>query len=91
MGRKVEYFCDECEKVFGDNTHINIKTGDIRMSYRNENMPGGARWVQKKLPLQCRELHFCDGVCLGNYFMKVYDKLLISINKDVQTNQGEER
>lgn len=81
MGRKVEYYCDECDSVFGDSAHINIKNGDIRMSYRNRNMPGGARWLQKKFSIPCHEYHFCDNICLSNWLKKEYD----AAKKDIET------
>lgn len=75
MARKVEYYCDECKSLFGDAPHINIKSGDIRLSYLNPAMPGGARWVQKRFVVPNHELHFCNGECLGKFFAAHYNDL----------------
>ena len=91
MARKVEYLCDDCGKLFGSNPHINIKNGDIRISYINEFLPGGGRWLQKKFALPCQEYHFCDGVCLGRFFMRLYDimkqRVTATEGKDDNTQQ----
>lgn len=63
MGRRVEYLCDQCKRVFGDAPHINVKNGDIRISYINAKQ----NWVQNRFPIQCKEYHFCDMTCLERF------------------------
>ena len=69
MGRKVEYYCDECKELFGERNHINIKNGDVRCSYFE---PKNKEWRQKKFPIKCTEYHFCGIGCLTNWLNKMY-------------------
>jgi hypothetical protein len=73
MARRVEYLCDACGRLFGDQTHLNIKNGDLRVSYKNAN----GYWAQKKSAIPCSEFHFCNEECLhiwlGGYIGKAME------------------
>lgn len=58
--RKTIYYCDACHKEFGNEEHLNIKNGQVFISYMNTL----GNWSQRKLKMTCSEYHFCGSECL---------------------------
>lgn len=73
MGRRYIYFCDNCGNDFKNDIHLNIKGGQLAISYPskiNEEDPTKTVWGQKNVPMGCQEYHFCNDVCLGSFIQK---------------------
>lgn len=70
MGRNYNYFCDQCGKSFGSESHLNLKS--IHLTESVEKMNG--EWKGKNLlPQYGAETHFCDSHCLCAYLeQKIY-------------------
>jgi len=78
MARKVEYICDECDKSFGDNMHLNLKSGELRYSFMKQ---ATGIWAQKKINAGVcnKEYHFCDGTCFCQWILKKIKETELSI------------
>ena len=68
MGRTTEYFCDECKRKFGDEPHLNLKSGALFISYKKP----GLNWKQEGIKTKCTEYHFCGITCLTNWIEKLF-------------------
>ena len=70
MGRRYQYFCDECGRNFGETDHINIKEISAFVSHKNRS------WQAINfLNVGCgQELHFCNSLCFSHWFIKKYEK-----------------
>lgn len=82
MGRKHIYFCDDCKRVFGEDTHINMHAPIIKISFKNSK----GEWEQNKVEFHCKERHFCGTPCLNHWFNECIDK---TVNKH-NPNKGAE-
>lgn len=79
MGRRIEYFCDECRKDFGKNKHLNLKQGDLRIS-----IPATiSGWTQRKINMPCQEYHFCNEECLCQW-LRTYIKETMDAQPKIQ-------
>jgi hypothetical protein len=73
MGRTYVYHCDQCKKQFGNDTHINIRSGQAFISYLRMNTKDGTKagWKSHPVKVGCPEKHFCNARCFSKYFSKV--------------------
>lgn len=79
MGRRHIYYCDNCKKDFGNLIHLNVKNGQIGISYPqspDEKDPTKSIWNQKMVGCDGNEKHFCNGKCLGEYIDKKVSNLI---------------
>lgn len=65
--RKIIYQCDNCEKVFGEQTHLSI----VFARYSGW-VTQKSKWHHVKTQTGIRQ--FCNGQCLGKYFNKIKPK-----------------
>jgi hypothetical protein len=77
--RKYEYLCDWCKRAFGDQLHINVKNGDIRISFMSKN----GHWSQDRVPIKCSEYHFCNSECLNNWMNERIEKAIINTEEKI--------
>lgn len=77
MGRRYEYFCDNCSKEFGEQPHLNVKHMDAMVSHMAQEKLSNIEaqhpvknnvWRQKQLSIPM-ELHFCNVDCFTTYLM----------------------
>jgi hypothetical protein len=78
MGRTYVYHCDTCKKPFGEDPHINIRSGQAFISYlrKDGNKKG---WKQSPVNIGCPEKHFCNSRCFSKFFSKIFNELLIEV------------
>ena len=70
MGRRYEYFCDNCGKEFGQFSHINGKGMQIyhsRVMHYESGNPKATQCKQHPILNGNDEKHFCNGKCLGEF------------------------
>ena len=70
MGRRYEYFCDNCGKEFGQFSHINGKGMQIyhsRVMHYESGNPKATQWKQHPILNGSDEKHFCNGKCFGEF------------------------
>lgn len=80
MGRRYEYFCDNCGKQFGSSSHINGKALHIyksEVTHYESNNPKATQWRQQPILNGSDEKHFCNGKCLGEFITNITPKELV--------------
>lgn len=93
MGRRYIYFCDTCGSDFKNDIHLNIKAGQLAISYPckiDEADPTKSEWKQRNVLLPCQEYHFCNDLCVASFVKnKVNDLIKKLYEKDVSRRVDE--
>lgn len=76
MGRTYVYHCDQCGKKFGDDTHINIRSGQAFISHLRKDGSKKQGWKSHPVNVACPEKHFCNVKCFSKFFSKVFNDAL---------------
>jgi len=72
MGRKQSYFCDTCQNVFGNTSHLNLEGIHLRVAYKQNG-----HWKTKRFPpTRQNQFHFCNSICLNEWIAIQADGLL---------------
>lgn len=82
--RKEIYACDACKREFGNAPHINVKSGQVCISYINPN----GEWRSASISAKCREYHFCTCQCLAEWLNPKVIETLDKVMPPKEANNG---
>ena len=78
--QKVQYFCDQCNKMIGDKKHLSLSFSNHSgvaippgQATKANGYYNGEYWtIDNKL--QSKFIHFCSGRCAGQWFTNLLKK-----------------
>jgi hypothetical protein len=73
------YVCDACKREFGNGSHINVKSGQVCVSYINPN----GEWRSAAINAKCREYHFCNCQCMAEWLAPKVSETLAKVSAPV--------